>query len=281
MSDKFHPIKKCQYCSKEMSSQNLKRHVNCCKENPNIQKKETTVHKCKNCGKEYNLTENNSENFCSKFCSKSFSTNNSKNLQKNVICSKCGALFKVGLRASNIGLCCNDCKIKNKELKNSEKFKKCSFCEKIISKQNIVKHEKSCIKNENRIKSHYNYKRKDKRNGYIYKTTNLITNKIYVGKRAETVEKSKNYMGSGIWLKNSIKKYGKQNFIKEILEIVENGDLNERERFWIEKLNSNDSNIGYNLTDGGDGGPLFKGKHHTKDTIDRLTKLRKLRNRAP
>lgn len=192
------------------------------------------------------------------------------------------------------GRCCNankKCAVCNKELHYNNKsgfckkhmptvYKECSFCKKHIAVQNIEKHEASCKKNPNSRKASYNYKRKDKRRGYIYKTTNMITGKIYVGKCSSSIKSSKRYLGSGIWLNRSIKKYGKQNFYKEILEIIEEGDLNERERFWINELKSNDPNIGYNLTDGGDGGPLFKGKHHTKDTIDRLTKLRKLRNQA-
>lgn len=52
----------------------------------------------------------------------------------------------------------------------------------------------------------------------VYKTTNLINNKIYIG-----VHKTKcpqdSYLGSGSRLKLAIKKYGKENFKKEILYI--------------------------------------------------------------
>lgn len=91
---------------------------------------------------------------------------------------------------------------------------------------------------------------------YIYCITNLINGKKYVGQRKKTVEKSKSYYGSGVYIKRSIKKYGKDNFKKEILEVVD-GDsillLSERERFWIKTLDTMHPN-GYNLTEGGDNG---------------------------
>jgi hypothetical protein len=84
----------------------------------------------------------------------------------------------------------------------------------------------------------------------IYKITNLINNKIYVGKDKNDDPK---YYGSGILIKKAIKKYGKQNFKKKIIEQIDNIKLfNEKEVYWIKKLNSKVPN-GYNLTDGGDG----------------------------
>ena len=47
----------------------------------------------------------------------------------------------------------------------------------------------------------------------IYKTTNLITGKIYVGQDSKN---NPNYLGSGTYFLLSVKKYGKQNFIKKI-----------------------------------------------------------------
>jgi len=86
----------------------------------------------------------------------------------------------------------------------------------------------------------------------IYKTTNLINGKGYVGYDTRNNPK---YLGSGIYLNAAIKKYGIENFKKEIIEdnIFDINFLAEREMFWIKKLNTRAPN-GYNLSDGGLGG---------------------------
>lgn len=90
---------------------------------------------------------------------------------------------------------------------------------------------------------------------YIYKTTNLINNKIYIGLSSRPVEKSKSYYGSGKYITQAIKKYGKANFKKEILQECQNKhELNEAEKYWINEYKSKDNNIGYNILDGGYGG---------------------------
>lgn len=52
---------------------------------------------------------------------------------------------------------------------------------------------------------------------YIYMTTNLINGKKYIGKHKGELNDS--YLGSGTLLLRAIKKYGKENFKKEILYI--------------------------------------------------------------
>ena len=52
----------------------------------------------------------------------------------------------------------------------------------------------------------------------IYKTTNLINKKIYVGKDEFN---NPDYYGSGKLLHQAITKYGKENFIKDIIETCE------------------------------------------------------------
>lgn len=83
----------------------------------------------------------------------------------------------------------------------------------------------------------------------IYKTINLVNGKIYIG---QSIHNRPDYLGSGRLLINAIKKYGKTLFKKEILcECETRKELNEKEKYWIKKLNSRDSNIGYNLSVGG------------------------------
>lgn len=88
---------------------------------------------------------------------------------------------------------------------------------------------------------------------YIYKITNKINGKIYIGKHS-TDKLDDGYMGSGKIIKQAIKKYGVENFTKEILEFCDKEvELNDLEKHYIDKYNSTDRSIGYNLTKGGDG----------------------------
>ena len=106
--------------------------------------------------------------------------------------------------------------------------------------------------------------------GYIYKITNLITDKIYIGQHIGE-EFDKKYFGSGKLLKDAIKKYGKKNFKKEILEFCQTEeDLNEREKYWIFQLNSTDKNVGYNISFGGQDG-CFRNLSHTKEERQKIS----------
>ena len=92
----------------------------------------------------------------------------------------------------------------------------------------------------------------------IYKTTNLINGKIYIG---QSINNDPKYLGSGVFLKNAIEKHGKENFLKEVIDVADSVDeLNEKEIYWIEKYNSTDKNIGYNLCSGGKGFKIYYGK---------------------
>ena len=61
---------------------------------------------------------------------------------------------------------------------------------------------------------------RNKINFYIYKIINLVDGKFYIGRRSTSKEINKDtYFGSGgIHFKRAIKKYGKENFKKEILQ---------------------------------------------------------------
>lgn len=88
--------------------------------------------------------------------------------------------------------------------------------------------------------------------GYIYKTTNLVNRKIYIGQKKSIKFLDSKYLGSGVRLHSAIQHYGKENFQVILLEECNSKEeLDEREIYWIDKLNSRDENIGYNLSIGG------------------------------
>jgi len=88
---------------------------------------------------------------------------------------------------------------------------------------------------------------------HIYMITNLINGKKYIGKCQRSLDKSRNYFGSGVLIKESIKEIGKNNFVKDILEDnIKPEELSDKEIFWISYLKTKYPN-GYNLTDGGGG----------------------------
>ena len=89
---------------------------------------------------------------------------------------------------------------------------------------------------------------------FVYKTTNLITNLIYIGQHIykKEIKNPKYYLGSGTLLLESIKDYGRQNHEREILEYCDNfKQLNEREIYWIDKYDSINPEIGMNISAGG------------------------------
>ena len=99
--------------------------------------------------------------------------------------------------------------------------------------------------------------------GYIYKITNNINGKVYIGQTIRNIEiRWHEHLRHGFnsnsneysrHLYNSMRKYGKENFNIELIEYCENDLIDDREMFWIKHYNSFDPDYGYNLTLGGDG----------------------------
>lgn len=97
----------------------------------------------------------------------------------------------------------------------------------------------------------------------IYKITNLINNKIYIGKTTLTIEQRfKQHCDDSIRsiaenrpLYRAMNKYGKENFFIELIEECDSSIDSEREIYWINKFNS--YHDGYNATLGGDGRSTF------------------------
>lgn len=109
----------------------------------------------------------------------------------------------------------------------------------------------------------------------IYKITNLKNGKAYIGQSTNIEKRIKGhkkraYNASGKeyekTLYRAIRKYGLNNFKFEVLEICCLDELNEKERYYIEKYNT--YYAGYNETFGGDNvcGPLYD-EHHPKTKL--------------
>ena len=93
---------------------------------------------------------------------------------------------------------------------------------------------------------------------YIYLITNKIDEKIYIGQH-QTNNLDDGYMGSGLRIKRAIKKYGKENFTKEILAYTDTQEkLDFLEKFYIKKYKALDLNIGYNIAPGGTAGKTYE-----------------------
>lgn len=100
----------------------------------------------------------------------------------------------------------------------------------------------------------------------IYKSTNKITGKIYIGQTTQTLEKRiKSHIIESRMENNrpfllSINKYGSDNFTFEIIDTANSIDeLNDKEIYWIDFYNSVSPN-GYNITGGGQGKKMIKTK---------------------
>jgi group I intron endonuclease len=126
----------------------------------------------------------------------------------------------------------------------------------------------------------------------VYKTTNLLNNKIYIGIH-KTKDLNDGYIGSGLMLQRAIDKYGRQNFKYEILRFCNC----EKDMFEMEKTIVNDDFLKredvYNIAPGGFGGDRFTtnpnkekirkqmknrvkdkngmyGRKHTKESIEKM-----------
>ena len=100
---------------------------------------------------------------------------------------------------------------------------------------------------------------------FIYKITNKINNKIYIGQvyNKTIYDRFKRHIkeahpSSFSYIDRAIYKYGKENFKCELIDIAETlQELNQKEIYWISYYNSTNKKIGYNLTKGGDGGNTY------------------------
>ena len=121
----------------------------------------------------------------------------------------------------------------------------------------------------------------------IYQIRNIINNKIYIGSTKNLNRRRKEHFGllrlnkhCNTKLQNSFNKYGKENFIFEVVEFCEIEYLTECEQYWIDKLNVFKN--GYNENPRANMPPILKGelngmynRYHTEES-KKLMSLHKI-----
>lgn len=123
---------------------------------------------------------------------------------------------------------------------------------------------------ENRFDDkHSSYQRPKKICG-IYKITNLINKKKYIGKSIDIERRFREHKSKSEWRRTprkplylAFQKYGLESFSFEVLEECDKSVLNKRERYWIKYYQTNNRELGYNIREGGEGsGPGEEHENH-------------------
>lgn len=111
----------------------------------------------------------------------------------------------------------------------------------------------------------------------IYKITNKNNGKIYIGQSNNIERRFKQHQQKGaesrIPLDIAIKKYGKDNFTYEIIELCSLEELNEKQSYWIKYYNSIEN--GYNCSEGGDQQSVGENNGRSKLTEEDVILIRK------
>lgn len=123
----------------------------------------------------------------------------------------------------------------------------------------------------------------------IYKITNLINGKIYIGKSLNIkarIQAHKSYYKTNAPSKNNkywhnklytaMREFGIDNFSFEVIEECKSEELDQKEIYWINYYDS--YNNGYNMTLGGDGGSPHETNARALLTLDDVINIRTLYN---
>ena len=105
----------------------------------------------------------------------------------------------------------------------------------------------------------------------IYRITNLINGKTYIGKHEYTDESNPmgKYKGSGVLLHKAYKKYGIENFVKDtiVVNIKDKETIDRLETKYIAYERTSNGNGVYNITDGGEGVSGYRHSEEAKTKI--------------
>jgi group I intron endonuclease len=120
---------------------------------------------------------------------------------------------------------------------------------------------------------------------YVYLITNIINGKKYIGSSRKS-QIDENYYGSGRAIKDALKKYGKNSFIRDIIWQGE-GDARDIESQWLEYFNAKNNPQFYNMTNDARGNGLHKestkrtvsekltGRKFSKEICEKISKAKK------
>lgn len=105
----------------------------------------------------------------------------------------------------------------------------------------------------------------------IYKITNKINNKCYIGQSTRIQDRWKEHSSNyehkrhpELPLYKAMEKYGIKNFSFMVLQECQKEELDEKEKYWIKYFNSTLQDHGYNIRSGGDS---TNGENHPKHKL--------------
>lgn len=114
--------------------------------------------------------------------------------------------------------------------------------------------------------------------GIIYCAFNKINSKRYIGQTIHSLEKRRRHHYSKysncVYFSKALQKYEKDDWVWTIIDTANDQiELDEKEKYWIKYYNSNKSECGYNLTEGGQGSQGVKfSEEHKKKTRESMLK---------
>jgi len=114
---------------------------------------------------------------------------------------------------------------------------------------------------------------------HIYKITNTVNHKVYIGQTVQQNPKMRWYAhladarrGKKSYLLDSIRKYGKESFVWEVIDTAVSVDeLNDKEQYWLNHYRTQGITVYNNREAGGN-------KTHSAESIERMKAAQKLRH---
>lgn len=117
---------------------------------------------------------------------------------------------------------------------------------------------------------------------WIYCIENKINGKKYIGKATSPKRRWSSHISISNkkssyqkYIHRALAKYGKDNFWFRCIDFtLSEKEALDQEKYWIEFFKTNDRNIGYNLTTGGEGNSGYKHTSETKKMLSEIAKRR-------